>query len=249
VLSLVVASFLAGALTVLAPCVLPLLPVIVGGTVVRVETDGAAAARRWYRPLVIAAGLAVSVIAFTLLLKASTVLLGVPPTVWAIVSGIIVIGFGLTLVFPEAWDRMMLMTGLGARSSAMLDAGYRRGGLGGDLLLGAALGPTFSSCSPTYAIVVATVLPVSFGEGVLYITAYALGLALFLLLIALLGQGVARRLGLLTDTRGILRKVIGGVMILVGIGVAFGVDKVVQAFVIEQGWYEPIAQLEGFLLG
>ncbi len=248
-ISLAVASFVAGILTVLAPCVLPLLPVIVGGTVVRAETDGAAADRRWYRPLVIAASLAVSVVVFTLVLKASTVLLGVPPAVWSVVSGVIVAAFGLTMVFPAVWDRVMLSTGWGARTGAMLDGGYRRGGLGGDILLGAALGPAFSSCSPTYAIVVATILPVSFGEGVLYVTSYAIGLALFLLLIALAGQGAARRLGLLSDTRGWLRRTVGALLVVVGIAVAFGLDKIVQAFVIEQGWYEPIAALERFILG
>ena len=64
------ASLVAGLLTVLAPCVLPLLPVILGGSMVREERD------RW-RPFIIAGSLVASLILFTLLLKASTVLIGV----------------------------------------------------------------------------------------------------------------------------------------------------------------------------
>ena len=110
----------------------------------------------------------------------------------------------------------MTATGLQNRANAALDRSYRRGGFWGDLLLGAALGPTFSSCSPTYALIIATVLPVSFGVGVLYIVAYALGLALMLLLVAFLGQAFARKLGWLANPTGWFRRVIGILLIVVG---------------------------------
>ena len=58
-------SLIAGALTVAAPCILPLLPVIIGGTALQSESPKKA---HWYRPLVIAASLATSVVVFTLLL-------------------------------------------------------------------------------------------------------------------------------------------------------------------------------------
>ena len=51
-------------------------------------------------------------------------------------------------------------------------------------MIGAALGPVFSSCSPTYALIVATVLPQSFLSGLFYISVYVIGLALMLLLVA-----------------------------------------------------------------
>jgi len=55
-------SFLAGVLTILAPCVLPVLPVIIGGSLSTTKGEK-------YRPYVIAASLAASIIGFTLLLK------------------------------------------------------------------------------------------------------------------------------------------------------------------------------------
>ena len=60
---LLITSFLAGILTVAAPCVLPLLPVIVGGSLMDEHRS---------RPLIIAVSLALSVILFTLLLKVFT---------------------------------------------------------------------------------------------------------------------------------------------------------------------------------
>ncbi len=246
---LLLLSFVAGVLTVAAPCVLPLLPVIVGGSIVRTDTDAAVAERQWYRPVIIAASLAVSVVVFTLLLKATTAFLGIPQFVWQVIAGGILVIFGLTLVFPRLWEHVMAATGLQNRANAALDRSHRRGGVGGDILLGAALGPTFSSCSPTYALILATVLPVSFAEGVLYIVAYAIGLAVTLLLVAYLGQAFARKLGWLSNPRGWLRRTVGILLIVVGLAVIFGLDKPFQAFWLEQGWYDPIENFEESITG
>ena len=51
----------------------------------------------------------------------------------------------------------------------------------------AALGPVFNSCSPTYALVVASVLPASFNDGTGYVVAHASGLSLALLILAVTG--------------------------------------------------------------
>ncbi len=244
--ALLVVSLLAGVLTVAAPCVLPLLPVIVGGSIV---ADGPDSARARWRPYIIAASLAVSVVVFTLLLKATTALLGVPPQVWQVISGTIVIALGLNLLFPAVYERLSTRLGLGTHSNRALDASVQRQSIGGDILTGAALGPVFTSCSPTYALIVATVLPVSFGEGLLYVALYAIGLAVPLLLIALAGRSAARRLGWLADPRGWFRRTMGVVFVIVGIVVIIGADKALQTLILDLGWYDPIAELEGVLGG
>ncbi|WJL96609.1 cytochrome c biogenesis protein CcdA [Microbacterium sp. ET2] len=233
----------AGILTVAAPCVLPLLPVIVGGSIVR---GGDARRARW-RPYVIAGSLAVSVVAFTLALKATTALLGIPPQVWQVISGAIVILLGLDLLFPAIWDRISTRLNLQARTNTALDHSVQRQSFSGDILTGAALGPVFSSCSPTYALIVAAVLPVSFAEGVTYVVAYALGLAGMLLLIALLGRRVVQRLGWMAKPDGWFRRTIGAVFILVGIAVITGFDKQLQTWILDAGLYDPIAQFEEWI--
>jgi len=243
---LILVSLAAGVLTVAAPCVLPLLPVIVGGSIV---ADGADSRRARWRPYVIAASLAVSVIVFTLLLKATTALLGIPTQVWQVISGVIVILLGINLLVPSIWEKISTKLGLGARSNTVLDSSVQRQSVWGDVLTGAALGPVFSSCSPTYALIVATVLPVSFAEGLLYVTLYAIGLAIPLLLIALAGRSAARRLGWLADPRGWFRRSMGVLFIIVGIVVIIGADKALQTLILDLGWYDPIADLEGVLQG
>ena len=238
-------SLVAGVLTVAAPCVLPLLPVIVGGAMVKGGDERRA---RW-RPYVIAASLAISVVVFTLLLKATTALLGVPPQVWQVVSGVIIILLGVDLVFPALWDRLSSALRLQSRSGELLDRSVSRQSFLGDILTGAALGPVFSSCSPTYALILVTVLPVSFAEGLLYVVAYAVGLAAMLLLVALLGRSLVRRLGWLAKPDGWFRRTIGIIFVLVGIAIIVGFDKQLQTWILDAGWYDPIAGLEELLGG
>lgn len=232
----------AGILTVAAPCVLPLLPIVVGGSIVRGDERRA----RW-RPYIIAASLAISVVAFTLLLKATTALLGIPPQVWQIVSGVIVILLGIDLMFPVVWDRISTAMGLQSRAGTALDRSVSRQSVSGDILTGAALGPVFSSCSPTYALIVAAVLPVSFAEGVGYVVAYAIGLAGMLLLIALLGRRLVKRLGWMANPNGWFRRIIGAIFVLVGVAVITGFDKQLQTWILDAGFYDPIAAFEEWI--
>lgn len=237
---LLVVSYFAGILTVAAPCVLPLLPVIVGGSI---TSNGGK--NHWWRPLVITGSLAASVVVFTLLLKATTSLLGVPQIVWSGISGIIVLLFGITLLFPHAWEWFVLKTGLYGRTNALMQqTGRTRPGIAKDILMGASLGPVFSSCSPTYALIVAVVLPTSFFQGLGYLVAYALGLATILLLVAIVGQSLVKKLGWLSNPTGWFRKVIGVLFVAVGLAILTGLDRSFQSYVLDQGWYDSIIKLE-----
>lgn len=241
-MALLILSFIAGVLTVAAPCILPLLPVIIGGSLIESNKDKPE--NRWVRPVVIAASLAVSVITFTLLIKATTALLGVPQIVWQIISGVIVISIGINFVWPQIWERFSASSGLFNKSNKLLSRAYKHNGLFGAVLIGLALGPVFSSCSPTYALIVATVLPVSFAEGLLYLTAYAFGMSLTLLLIVFVGQAFITKLRWLSNPNGWFIKTIGILFIAVGLAVIFGVDKKIQSYVLDQGWYDPISNIE-----
>lgn len=238
-MELVVVAFVAGVLTVLAPCILPLLPIVIGGSVVNGERDVK-------RPFVIAASLGVSVIAFTLLLKASTAFLGIPHYVWQIVAGGLVVLLGLVLLFPKLWEP------LGARlnisSGKLLGRAGQKQGTGGAILTGAALGPVFNSCSPTYAFILAAVLPTSLGVGLSAIVAYAVGLSLMLLLIGLLGQRLIAKLGWAVNPNGWFRKILGVIFIIVGLFVLSGLDRALQTYLVEQGVYDSISEFERSLL-
>lgn len=240
-LTLLIASFVAGVLTVLAPCILPLLPVIVGGTSLQTDKD---ARRSWLYPVLIATSLAGSVIIFTLLLKSTTALLGVPQEVWRYISGVIVLLLGIHFLYPQLWERLPGMSRFNIVSNKALGSSYKQDGIAGPILIGASLGPVFSSCSPTYALIVATVLPASFLTGLFYLTAYAVGLAGALLIIAFAGRSAIQRLGWLSNPNGLFHRIVGVLFIVVAISVLFGLDKSAQTYILERGWYDPIGRFE-----
>jgi len=220
-MTLLAVSFLAGVLTALTPCVFAVLPVILGTAVVR---NG-----RW-TPYIVVGSLTLSIILFTILLKATTLLMDVPSVVWTYLSGSILTFFGLTLVFPRL--SFISITG-GRTGERLLGKGMRTKGYWGDVLVGAALGPVFSSCSPTYFIILATVFPLSFTLGLFYVSAYALGLALMLFLIALLGAHAVRRLRLLSNPDGVFKRTVGVLFIIIGILIFTGMVTRIEAYLLE----------------
>jgi cytochrome c biogenesis protein CcdA len=224
-------AFIAGVLTTLAPCVLPLLPVIVGGSL------GKPSAETRRRAYLIAASLGASVIVFTLLLRATTALIDIPALTWQLVSGIILIGLGVVSIFPRLWDAVSVKLSLQRRSNQQLVAARERGDAAGAILTGAALGPVFTSCSPLYLYVIVAVLPASFTEGMVLLLAYAIGLCGTLLLVSLLGQKVIGKARWIANPDGNFKRVLGIIFVLVGIAVILGLDKDLQFWILE---YSPI---------
>jgi cytochrome c biogenesis protein CcdA len=289
-----IGAFVAGVLTTLAPCVLPLLPVIVGGSMAGALDDqpvaagvGGAAARSAgpgteprraeprraeprrapgsgstaspttpappsrsaavTRALVITASLGASIFVFTLALKASTTLIGIPTEVWQWISGGILIALGIVGAWPDLWERLSARLGLQARTARRLGAARSRDGLGGQVLTGAALGPVFTSCSPLYGYVIVTVLPAEPARGLLLLVAYVLGLCGTLLLIALAGQRVVRRFGWAADSHGWFRRVLGLVFIAIGVLVATGWMKDIETWLVTNSPIAPWNLDSGFI--
>lgn len=238
---LLLGAFVAGVLTTLAPCVLPMLPVIVGGSL----GPSTSASRR--RAYAVTVSLGLSVVAFTFVLKASTALIGVPTTVWQWVSGLVLIALGVASAVPQVWERISARLSLQAGTSQRLAAARQRDGLGGAVLTGAALGPVFSSCSPMYAYVIVTVLPASFAQGTVLLLAYVLGLCATLLAVALVGQRFIGRARWAADPHGWFRRGLGVVFVVVGVAIIAGWDKDIQAWVIESSPFRPWELDSGFI--
>jgi cytochrome c biogenesis protein CcdA/thiol-disulfide isomerase/thioredoxin len=210
---LLLISFLAGILTILAPCVLPVLPVMVGGTLSGKNKDRA-------RPYVIVVSLAVSIVFFTLLLKVSTVLVNLSPNVLTDFSGGLLIALGIAAAIPELWEKFVVSLNLEAASLRFLGKTERsRNQYAAPVLTGVALGPVFSSCSPTYAFILASVLPSSFSAGLIYLVAYTLGLVVILLIILVSGRKYITRYPWAINTHSVFRRSLG--IIFIGFGLAF----------------------------
>jgi cytochrome c biogenesis protein CcdA len=218
---LLAGALVAGVLTAASPCVLPVLPVVLGG----------AAGSSPSRVAVLVGSLAASVVAFTLLLRAGTVLVGVPRGLWPVVSGGLLVALGLTQLVPMAWDRAATLSGL-SRAHVLLRPGGRQG-TASAVLTGAALGPVFSSCSPLYAYVVATVLPASAALGLVLLLTYVAGLAGAVLAVAGAGRRAVAVLRPAADPRGGVRLAAGALLVLVGVAVLVGADRSAETWAVE----------------
>ena len=249
-------ALIAGVLTTLAPCVLPLLPIIVGGSMAGALAEERAESGAWAvagttttqavkersavtRALVITTSLGASILVFTLALKATTALIGIPPQTWQWVSGGVLIALGVVGAFPDLWERLSARLGLQCRSAARLGAARRRDGLSGEILTGAALGPVFTSCSPLYGYVIVTVLPAEPVRGLVLLGAYIVGLCATLLLIALAGQRAVARFGWAADSHGWFRRGLGIVFIIVGLLVATGWMKSIETWLVVNAPFAP----------
>lgn len=212
-------------LTVLAPCVLPLLPIIIGGSI-------SGNVRDKKRPVIIALSLAVSLFVFTILLKVTSLLFNAPPEIFTYISGGIIILLGILTLFPNIYAQVLLKLGVEQKAQQTLNKGYQnKNKYLGPVIIGVALGPVFSSCSPVYAYILATVLPVDFNQAIIYIISYILGLTLVLLLIGYFGQKFVSKIKFASDPKGLFQRCIAILFIIVGLLIITGYDKKFQTWV------------------
>jgi cytochrome c-type biogenesis protein len=237
--SLIVIAFLAGMFTILAPCVVTLIPILLARTATGGKSHSATA---------VILGLGISIILFSILLKSTTLLLGIPSATWAIISGVIVTLFGVVTLWPKLWENIVLKLRLPITAQQNMGKASVKKGIWGDLLLGASLGPVFSACSPTYALIVAVILPADPLLGMVYLVMFVLGLSLMLALLAVFGRALVQKLGWGINPNGVFRKVLGIVLIVIGLMIVTGFDKDILALLVENGWYDFQINLESGLM-
>lgn len=234
-MELLIPAFLAGVLTILAPCTLPLLPIIIGGTAKEDKN-------KWQLPLMVGS-LMISVFIFTLLLRISTEFIGTE-RIWERIAGSIVVILGVIYVIPDLWEKIALKLNISTSTNKLLGKASQHSGKSRSVLVGTALGPVFNSCSPTYAFIVAVTFQESFTAGVIDLTAYVVGLGLVIVAVAYGGQRLVDKLKWATDPKGWFKRTVGILFIVVGLLIFTGTIRDLQSWLIDSGVYKPISDLE-----
>ena len=233
-------AFIAGVLTVLAPCVLPLLPVIIGFTANKQKSQNV---------FLVTFSLGLSVFIFTLLLRTAIrfnpLLENIDDGFWRAISGIIILIFGAISLFPQLWDQVSLKFNLQRKSDSLLEKAKISDSPFAPVLLGLSLGPVFSSCSPTYFVIIGLLVAEGdFYKGLLLLVAYVVGLVLILLLVGLLGRVIVKNLKWASNPQGWFKKGFGILLILLGVAIIFGIDRQFETFLLDQGLYDNIQYFE-----
>lgn len=224
-MSLYLLSLIAGILTVLAPCVLPILPVIIWWSVI----DG-----KKSRPRLIILSFAISMIVFTLILQWLVSRFGVSQKSLIAISAWILILFGLVLLFPQIWNKIMHVTGIeSATNKAQWSTSV---GTKWDILLWLVLWPVFNGCSPTYALLVSNILQAGddMVAGLIHLLLYVFWFSMVLLAIAYGGRKVVSKLKRASDPNGWFKKIIAGILIFLWLAILMWRDKSAEKRLIQQ---------------
>ncbi len=228
-------AFAAGVVTILAPCILPVLPIVLSG--------GATQGR--LRPWGIITGVILSFSVFTLALSWAVQQLGLSPNfsrnfgigLLALIGILFLVPRWMSLI--ESWMSARL-----ARSGQPTV----RHGFGGGLLLGLGLGAVWTPCAgPILASVVAAAQTGAVTSQTVAITiAYAVGAALPMGLIAGLGQRMMVRVRWLGQRTGTIQKLFGVVLLIVAVMMITNTDRRLQSWIISvtPNWLPQLQQFE-----
>lgn len=222
------AAFIAGVLTILSPCILPILPVVFG----------AATSEHRFGPAALAAGLAISFTALGLFLATVGFSMNFDPDIFRNVSAVLLTWIGIVLLIPSAQAKLhAILLPLVSRANSASESVYGNG-ISGQFGLGLLLGAVWSPCiGPTLG---AATLLASQGEAVFQVAIvmliFGIGIAIPLLLFGFIGKsallGLSGKLGTSVD---IGKKLLGLSMIAAGLLVITGYDRVIETWMLENG--------------
>jgi cytochrome c-type biogenesis protein len=219
-------AFLAGLLSVLSPCILPLLPIVFG----------AAASEHRMGPAALAAGVVLSFVAIGLFVATVGFALGLDGDVFRTVGAILMIGVGVVLAMPSLQVRLATAGGPISNWADHRANAVQSRGPAGQFAIGLLLGAVWSPCvGPTLGA--ASVLAAqgkSSGQVALTMIAFGVGAAAPLVAIGFASrQALARqRARLIAGGKG-AKIVLGALLIILGVMIVSGLDRRLETVLVD----------------
>ena len=215
-------AFAAGLLTVAAPCILPLLPVLVGISIGRQD--------RW-RPLFLVAGFILAFSSFAMLFGSFPTVLGLSHDTLRKVSVILLGSFGLLLLWPRPYEWLMArLSGLLSFADGIL--AHAGAGNAGGLVVGLALGVLWTPCAGPVLGSILTLIAISenLPRAALLLVTYAIGAGVPILLIAYGGQYATTQVRRLAPYTPALQRTFGIAVLLVALAFYTQYDTIAAAW-------------------
>jgi len=219
-------AYLAGLLTLINPCVLPVLPVVLSGAL---HTNRLG-------PLALAAGMSLSFVVLGVSVSAFGYAVGLTPAMVADAGAVLLVIFGLVMFVPAAQRRFAMATsGVAAGADATL-GGFDQTHLRGQFLGGLLLGAVWSPCiGPTLGSAIALASQgTNLGFASYIMLGYALGVSTLIIGIGYGAQGLINR-----NRAAIMRiataapKIMGVVFVLVGLFLLFRLNHYVEGWLLD----------------
>ena len=220
-------AFVAGVLTILSPCVLPILPIVLGA---------AASEHRW-GPAALAAGLAVCFVSIGLFAATIGYSIGLDTELFRKVSAVLMIAVGVILLVPRFQERLAVAGAPLATWSDRYFGDARQSGLGGQIAVGMLLGAVWSPCvGPTLGA--ASILAAQgrdLGEVAATMLAFGLGAALPLAALGLLSREALLHWRTHLISGGAHARMLFAVaLVAIGVMVLTDLDKRIETFAVNE---------------
>jgi cytochrome c-type biogenesis protein len=212
----IIFAFLAGVLTIAAPCTLPILPILLGTSIGQ---------KNKWRPVFIVLGFVAVFTLAAVLLSLLTRYAGLNAGLVRNVGIIILFIFGWLLIWPEPFER------LAARLSPIISrvsgkVGYGKKGNLSALLLGMTLGLVWTPCAGPVLASILTLIALQkdiLAAGILLLF-YALGAGVPMLVIAFGGQYISRKVMAVSRYTRLLQIIFGLLIVAIAVLMYFDFD-------------------------
>jgi len=218
-------ALLAGVLSTLSPCVLPLLPIVLG----------AALTEHRFGPLALAAGVALSYVAVGLFVATVGFALGLDQEIFRKAAAALLIVLGAVLLLPRLQSQLAVAAGPFGNWAHARAGGMSTSGLGGQFALGLLLGAVWSPCvGPTLGA--ASVLAAQgkhLGQVAITMIAFGIGAAAPLAALGMLSHEALMHWRDRLLKAGKSGKVALGILLLAfGVLILSGLDKTVETALV-----------------
>lgn len=212
-------AFLAGILTIAAPCILPMLPIILGASVGQ---------KTKMRPLFIVLGFVVSFAAASLILSALVTHLGLSQNFIRSIAIVMLVIFAFFMIWPLPFE--LLTAKLSGFINKASEVGSSRKGNSGAFILGLVLGIVWTPCAGPVLGTILTLVATqgTTGKATLLVIVYALGAGVPMLAIAYGSQWLTTKVRGLVKYSARLQQVFGVLILLLAIAMYFQYDTVIE---------------------
>ena len=220
-------AYVAGLLTLINPCVLPLLPIVIA----------AAFQNSRLGPLALAAGLTVSFAVLGVSVTAFGHLVSVDGEAVNRVAAVTMMAFGVVLLVPRTQTVLATLAApLASRANARIDA-RERAGIAGQFGVGVLLGAVWSPCvGPTLGGAIGLAAS---GEGLVQaaftMLVFGVGVSTLLMVLAYGSrQAVSARRERLAAWMPWAKPIMGATLLVVGFAILFHIDRAIEGWLLDQ---------------
>ncbi len=212
-------AFLSGIITILSPCISPVLAIVLSGSV-----GGKS------KPVGVVIGFITSFSIFTLALSTIIQVFQIEPQTLRVIALSIIILFGVVLLIPS----FLLKFEIIASKLIKYQPKKQKGGFIGGFLVGTSLGLIWTPCvGPIMASVISLAISQEVdGGAILIIISYALGTSIPMFGIMIGGRKLLNKFPKITSNTDKIQRFFGVIMIIVGLSIGFGLDRQFQSFIL-----------------